>query len=504
MAIVAAGKEDGGQARTGSGSTAQAIKITDLFGRCSSQGSWSGPALEYLNEIRKLLEDPSRPNKADMKYLSDEAVVFSIGKNSVVLVRDTDFSNLQALVTDMRLYSAREQFNQLMRGNELLNIVTVNRYMYDRAPQMAAYLTQTLTAADDTLIKDLTLVDFDNYQVNIDTEMSNVRAFFNEHSPSPVVAGDFGFIAGVSDKIARGSFNTPVSKSMFAVSGYVEFIQNETNNTFTPIVHVTDILSVMSSAKILALALPLIAEIFITRGLWRYPFSSFGKTEINIGNLLVDHKTQQLYSVTNDFDMKKMISEYINMPILTIDVKSGAPTIPGLTMLTRSSDHPVLAGQIFQFVGSENPTGGAPIGENIFREIIGVFETGKNRIGSNLTDTRDLNYLNLVAKLKWSPKIEALKSRYEADPTKRWAYLSELVGDAGMVPTHNSICTYLHNSFVQNLSSMVASRLTVSIPSLTTTPSIDFSGLMTKAFTPGHAMFGSQGMSNMNTGFLRF
>jgi len=503
MAIV---KENQSQeeASRAIGATPQAIKLTDLFGRCSSQGSWSGPALEYLNEIRKLLEDPSRPNKADMKYLSDEAVVFSIDNNSVVLVRDTDFSNLQALVTDVRLYSAREQFNQLMRGQSLLNIVTVNRYMYDRAPQMAAYLTQTLTAVNDNMISDLSLSDFDNYQVNIDTEMSNVRGFFSEHSPSPVVAGDFGFIAGVSDKVARGSYSAPVSKAMFAVTGYVEFIQNESNNTFTPIVHVTDILSVMSSAKILALAMPLIAEIFITRGLWRYPFSSFGKTEINIGNLLVDHKTQQLYSVTNDFDMKKMISEYINMPILTIDVKSGAPTIPGLTMLTRIGDHTSLANQIFQFVGAPNPAPGVAIGENIFREIVGVFETGKNRIGSNLTDTRDLNYLNLVAKLKWSPKIEALKSRFEADPTKRWAYLIELVGDAGMVPTHHIICTYLYREFVQNLSSMVASRLTVSIPSLNTTPSIDFSGLMGKAFAPGHAMFGSQGLSNMNAGFLKF
>jgi len=484
--------------------TPKAIKITDLFGRCSSQGSWAGTALDYLNEIRKLMEDPSRPNKAEMKYLSDDAVAFSIGNNSVVLVRDTDASNLQALINDVRIYTARDTFYEILKGNNLLNVITVNRFMFSRPTQMAAYITQTLSAAIDEQIQDLVIDNFDNYQINVDTEMSNVRAFFDEHSPNPVVAGDFGFIAGVSEKTNR-TYGVQMSKPMFGVTGYVEFIQNEQNNTFTPIVHVTDILSVMSSAKILAIAIPLIADIFITRGLWRHPFTSFGKTDINIGNLLVDHKTQQLYSVTNDFDMKKMITEYINAPILSIDIKSGAPSIPGLTMLTRTADHGYLASQIYSFlnVGLENVPTGA-IGENVFKEIIGVFETGRNKLGSNLSDTRDMTYLNLVTKLKWSPGLEPLKTRLEADPTKRWAYICELAGDAGMIPTHSSITTALYNDFVQSVSSIVADKVSVSIPSLTTVPSINFDGLASRSFTPGSSMFGASGINMMSQGFPRF
>lgn len=483
----------------------KAVKLTDLFSRISSQGTWSGQSLEYLKEIRQILEDPSMPNKAEMTYLSDDAVAFSIGKNSIVLVRDTDMSNIQALANDTRLYAARNTFNEIMKDHTLLNIVSVNRFMYNRAPQMATYIRQTLSAITDDQISGLVLDNFEQYQVNIDTEMSNVREFFNEHSPSPVIAGDFGFIAGISEKMNK-SYGAPLSKSMFGVTGYVEFIQNEADSTYTPVVHVTDILSVMASTKMLAIALPLIADVFITRGLWRYPFSSFGKADVNIGNLIVDYKTQKPATVSDAADMRKMISQYINSPILCIDVKSGSASITGLTMLTRAADHPYLAGQIYNFlnVGMDSIPPTIQIGEGMFREIVGVLETGKSRIGANLTDTRDLNYLNLVSKLGWSPQLEALKTRYEADPTKRWTYISELVKDAGMIPTHNAMSVALYGDFVTAISTIVAAKLAVSVPSLTTTPSINLGGLAAKSFTPGSSLFSTPGVGAMSGGFLRF
>lgn len=481
-----------------------ALKLTDMFAKGAAQGAWSGDALEYLQAIRNVLEDSSMPVKMEMSHVSSDAVAFSTkDKFSVILVRDSEIVNLGAMSADAKFYAARDAFYELFPDNKLVNIVSCNKFMFSRPSQMASYINKTLTAQSDDSIRDFNIGSFgDRYQIVIDSDMSNVRSFYDVHSPNPTVCGEFGFIASIQDK-ADTRFNTfQQTTPMFAATGYVEFVRNESNNTFIPMVHITDILSVLTSSKILALALPLIGEIFIGHGLWRQPFSNLGTVGCNIGNLIVDHATQKPYEVKSDADFRKMFREYIGTPILCIDIAAGQATIPGLSKITRPSDNVQLMTEIYDFlnIGRENVAGA--IGENIFKEIVGVWETSKSVKFSNAMDTRAITYLYAVSKLKWSPRLEALLDRTEADPVRRFDMIRELVGE--VTPTYSSITTLLYGDFIRKIAGVVAQNVKVVMPAMANMPTIDLTGYVDKSYQPGINMFGNTSASNLiGGGWLR-
>jgi hypothetical protein len=486
--------------------TAPAIRLTEMFSRCSSQGSWAGDANEYLQAIRKVLEDPSMPLKTEMKYLSDDTVAFTspVNGNSIVLVRENEIVNLQALLADAKLYSARNAFYEAFPNNRLLNIVTCNRFMYNRASQMAAYINQTLTAQSDDGVKEFNIDSFGTrYNIHIDTEMMNVRQFFDSHSPNPVICGDFGFVASVADSSDNRYNNYQTNTPMFGVTGYVEFIRHEGTGTFTPVVHVTDILSVLASTKVLALALPLIGEIFVTKGLWRQPFSSIGKTEINLGNLLIDEATQKPREIKSEIDYRNMFREYIGNPLLCMDIRAGNATIPGLARVTRPQDSDKFIAEIYDFLKISDQNINFNVGQNIFKEIVGVLETARSTKFSNLMDTRDLTYLNVIAKLKYSPKLDFLLGRTESDPIRRFDAIRELID--GVIPTHSSITTVLSGDFIKYIGSIMASRVNVVMPAFGSAPAIDLTEFVNKSYQPSVNMFGSTGPSSLiGGGYLRF
>lgn len=484
-------------------SHAPAIKITELFQKCSSQGGWAGESQDYLNAIRKKIEDPSMTVQAKMQYLNDDAVAFSDEQSSVVLVRENDVVNLQSLITDSKFYAAKEAFYHTISGKKLVNVVSCNKYMFGRASQMASYISQTLMGQSDEQIKNLNIDLFgDRYIIKIDTEMSNVRQFMENHSPNPVVCGNFGFIASIVDKgDHRQGYQQ--STTMFATTGYVEFVRSDTRGVFIPLVHITDIVSPLGSTKIMAIALPLIAEIFITRGLWRHPFTAVSKDGgINIGNLIVDATNQKPYEVKTELDYRKMFREYIAQPLLCIDVRAGHTYLPGLETITRQSDHELLAQDIYRFLNIQ-PTSTPIIGQNMFKEIVGVFETSKTVKYANLMDTRDVTYLFAVSKLKWSPKLDYLLARNDNEPIRRFELIREIVGE--VTPTHSSITVMLRGDFINTIASVVASKITnFDIPTPTDVSSIDMSDFIAKAYQPGMTSFGQTGPSALGTGYIRW
>ena len=486
-------------------SMATAVNLSDMFAKCSSQGGWTGTSLEYLSAIRKIIEDPSRPGRATMQYISDDAVAFSTpDKLSVVLVKDSDLPNVQAILADAMYYNAKTSFYNAFPNHTLLNIVGCNRFMYNRPSQMAAYISQIFMAQQNEQIRSFTIDSFnDQYRINIDTDLGNVRQFFENNSPSPVVCGDFGFIASLVDKNEPRYNMYHDAKKMFGVTGYVEFVRNDGAGLFfTPIVHVTDIHSVMASTKILALAIPLIGEVFMNRNLWRSPFTAIGKSMYNIGNLVIDPTTSKPAEVKNDLDFRKMFHEYIRNPILSIDVRVGHPCIPGLNNITRPSDHNLLANEIFSFM-NVNPGIIEGIGENIFKEIVGIFETSKTDRYSNLMDTRDLNYLYVVSKTKWSPALDFLLTRNDTDPIRRFENLKTIF-DGIITPVSSSITTMFYDKFIKQVASAMASKVIVDIPIAADLPNIDLTSFAAKAYQPGISMFQSGPSRYVGSGILRW
>lgn len=479
------------------------FRLTDMFSRSAGQNGWVGEASEYLQAIRSRLEDSSAPVQASMQHISDMAVAFSTAdKVSVVLVKEPDVVNVQALVNDVSLTNAKEAFYSNLSGYKLLNIVLVNRFMLQRPQQMAAYITQIIMAEMDESIREFNIDSFGNrYHINIDTQFTNVRSFYEANSTTPVIGGEFGFIASLLDKNDPRNMQFQQPVPMFAATGYVEFLRNP-DGTFTPVVHVADILSVVASTKILAIAIPLIADIFISRGLWRHQFSAVGKdADINIGNLMVG-PDQKPIKAENDTDIKQMFNSWIKPPILAMDIRAGHAGIPSLTKITRALDHDLLIRDIFQFLNAA-PGSIATVGQNIFKEITGVLESARTGKFANYIDTRDLTYLYAVAKLKYSPVLDYLLTRADLDPAKRFEKLCAIFQE--LHPTHASITTLLDGTFIAQIAALSASKFNVNIPMISEIQSIDMNIFAAKAYQPGVPLFGQTGPSNMvGNGFIRF
>lgn len=471
-----------------------AANLGELFRKANAQSGWTGSGQDFINAIRKQLEDPAIQTKASMHHISEDAVVFnSAEKKSVVLIHESDIINLQTLINESKLFNASGAFHSAFPENQLLNIVTCNRSMFERSSQMASYISKLFIAQTEA-VKGFNLQSFGSrYSIDIDIDMSNVRQFFDAHSPSPVVCGTFGFIASLVDKNSNNTYTAPIP--MFGTTGYVEFNRNANTGVFTPIVHITDILSVLSTSRILAIALPLIAEIVISRNLWRQSFTAFGDSSINIGNLIVD-ANQKPYEVKSEGDFRSMFREWIGMPLLCIDVKSGGTDIPGIQRLIKPETHQSLVNEIFEFFGDQQAPQVPMIAQNFFREIVGMINTNKGKF-SNLMDTRDLTYLYAVSVLKYHPRLEQFLGRNETDPIRRFEAIREIAGD--VTPTHLSVTSFLHGEFLKMIvQRLAASNVKINMPMSGDIPAIDMNEFVSKAYQPGVTMFGNSGLTNFN------
>lgn len=475
----------------------KAFSFRDILQRCNSQNGWTGIGQDYISAIREMIEDPASTIKGSMHHINDNAVSFNHGDFGIVLVHEGDMVNYQELMNESKLYNAKQAFYNAFPAKHLLNIVTVNRFMFSKPNQMASYINNLFLAQHEQ-IKAFNYQSFGSQNsIDINTDFGTVRRFFEMHSTTPVFCGDFGFVASFADKTNRNntSYNQPPTH-MFGVSGYVEFIRNNNDGMFTPVVHVTDILSVLPTNKILALALPLIGGVIISRNLWKQPFNSIAKdNNINLGNLIIDANGKPM-EVKSDADYRQVFREYISQPLLCIDIKSGGADIPGLTRLIRQTEHIKVFNEILEFFGETPLQACPPIAQNLFREIIGAADGTKNKMIEPI-DSRDINYLYTVAKAKYNPRLEYLLTRNDYDPVKRFENIKDIYGD--ITPTHISATTMFENDFLSRVVNKLNETIKIDIPNTTDVPMINMNEFAAKAYNPNMPMFG-QGQGSFNIG----
>lgn len=477
------------------------VNLSDIF-QLSHSSSWTGSASEYLQNIRKILEDSASIVRAQMVTLTDTAVAFISGNNAIVLVRESDIANLQSISNETLLMIASESIKTKLVGKNVLNIISVNKTMFNRPEQMASHLMQIFAGQSES-VNQFNLRSFNannRWVINIDDNMTNVRQFFDNNSPYPAICGSFGFVASLVDKQSRNFNTVQQPRPMFGITGYNDFIRDNTTGKFVPMVHITDILSVLPASKMLALVLPLVADVVISRGLWSQQFTALGADGINIGNLINDTEKGKPWEVKSDADLRDMFRNFICPPILCIDVKSGGADIPGLYRIVRPTDHRSLIEDIYGFVG-ETPDFSIPISQNIYKEIVGIFEITKNKF-QDVMDIRDMTYLYAISKSKYSPALEYLLTRNDLDPIRRFEHLRNLIG-GDVIPTHLSITAILNGRFLNEIAKVVARNISVEFQNAREIP-IDINRFMDQAFQPGMSIFGQNNAGSVLGGNWTF
>ena len=483
-------------------------QISEMLQKYSVQGGWSGEASKYLEDIRSYLEDPSFKVEAKMGYLSDGSVAFVTAKHGVVIVGEDGPTNLSSLVNDGKFFTASRAFHTEYLNIELVNIVTINRFMYNRASQMAGYIKQCLVSQRDEDISQFNVENFSSQQmIQIDSDLANVKHLFEQLSTNAVFSGDFGFIANLVDKSPNRNAPPVDPKPIFAVSGYVEFVNNDhcqipaAPGTFTPLVHITDIVSVLTTPRLLGLVLPVAGHILIDKGLWKHPFSVFGsKTDINIGNLITDKTTGVPMDVKDETGFRQMFHEkegYITKPILYIDVRSGAAGIPYINRMSTAADQNYLIKMICGFLNIAPPL--ATLGMNFVKEIVGVIETSKSGRFSNLQDTRDFTYLYAMARLKkWNEKLEGLLIRADNDPAVRFNLIREINGGE-ITPTYCSNTVILDGQFMAHIAQALSQKINIEDNLATNISGINLSQLAANAYASGNFFANQRTHQGINT-----
>jgi len=486
--------------------------IGDIMSIHGIRGGQSQEASEYIDRIKKAVQAFTTTEKVQVRRLgNDENItVFTVGKDSVILRTDSEVvSNLNELLVEADLQRVYKEFKAIYPENQLINIIACNKYMYGKASQMTTYIKELLHTRNSEFIKNFTVKSFTRkYKLEIDTDVTAVKQYLEMNSPNATRTVDFGFTASVVDNEQDSSGGYQKREPIFAVSGYVDFVEIAQSSgyiagfstgpsRFQPIIHVTDICSTIVSSKILALAIPLAAEIFVNRELWKTPFLTLGRTDINIGNLLLDPEKNTPYKAKTATDIARTFTN-IEPPLFTVDVISGAAGLPGLNRFTNPDRHHLISQDIADFLDTDErgilPSDGKAVSYNVDREIVGIVESAKGLKGASLLDTRDISYLFATSLLGYSDKIRHLM-RGSSDPIAKYELIKEIIGE--VIPTGLNTIALINGDFITKIAVIISSKIDIVLPTNNTAQQIDISKYTDLTYN-GVSTFSTSNNSNMN------
>jgi len=519
MAIVESKAESSASNATSSGSkkVGAAPSIGAIMNAHGIHGGQSAEAADYINRIRASVEASTNNFKIEAKRLgNDENVtVFSSKEYSVILQTDAEkVNNLNELLVESDLRKIYADYQKAYPKHRLLNTVACNKFMYGKHSQMAMYIKEMLSTTESDFIKGFSVDSFSSrYRLEVDTDLTSVKQFFETNSPNATRCVDFGFTANIVDNDQPNNMGARYDKRdpMFAVGGYVDFIEIPQNTNpyvqinqavsqskYQPIIHITEICSAITSAKILALAIPLAGEIFVSRGLWKSPFMTLGRTDVNIGNLLIDYEKKKPYEADSATDVARVFTN-IEPPIFCIDIMSGHATIPGISRFANPSQHGALKEDLASFLQIRPGDFPQSIAYNVDRDIVGVMESSKTIKGSGIMDTRDISYLWAVQKLGFSDKVRSLM-RGPDDPVGRFELVRSLI-NGEVYPAGLNMVTMLDGKFVSQIAMIIASRIKIDLPSTSEVPQINIANFVDQAYKGTNNVFTpSQSTQNFQAG----
>lgn len=463
-------------------------KILELLvNNYSSNGPLSAEADEYLKKLRNVLEDPSQPTKVQARRLLSfqGAIAFTCNTFGIILIfEDEHPQTVYEITQSVLVKKAQESFTKDYSNYQLINIISVDKYSYNRYLQMAEYVLKCFKVHSDENIKKLTIDKFNKniYAIDIETNLGEVKNFINAYSPREIHPRmDFGFICNISSGYKNGIHGpTYTNRSKwFAVSAFVEFVPDSPDlfmsgfggNTvpkFTPLIRITDIVSLIPSEVIIPLVLSLSAEIFCAYNTWQAPYRILKKGAPNIGQLIIDPKTGKPSSIAEK-DVNGFFNTFFNPPALAIDLSSNFNFIPGLPQITVPGGLNNVVNNFLKTPAADNNA----IGNIFFSEISGSADI-KGLTNNDIIDSRYLDYLNLCNLIGYNEKVAKLLYRYE-DPMERANIIQDLVTD--FRKSAMSYIAVLDSKFVTKISNIIAPYINMTSSITRTIPTIN-SGLL--------------------------
>lgn len=428
----------------------QAKNILDLMQSMQTASQLSDAGREYVTKIAQALGI-----KEPIRLPSDkfESVIFTdSGMRGVLIIFAETYRNLEGVPATEFIRDIAARFKSM--GGTLLESVVINDYDYRNVDRMVSWLSNTFTSNSDPRVANLsvsTLIQTDYYVV---TDMTEVRNFITAYSPHSVPErDDIGALvcAVVPKQNVFGGRTETEYRPIFAFTGYTEMVANNssafgTRTQFIPIVTISSIVSALPARNLIGFVLPLAADLFIRRGLWLRPYSQFAADRPNLGTLITEEGTTNMWFAKDIPQRNAFLSQYVVQPSLAVDVTDGRARIAGLDNLIWHPEKSVadVANFLGQSMNMINP---------VMLKYTNYVGTVAGNKGELPVDSRTVDYLNLATDIKSIDRLRPFLYQPPV-PFERMRQIKDLKSD--VVTLYSSTRAVLDVTYVKFLATALS------------------------------------------------
>lgn len=290
--------------------------------------------------------------------------------------------------------------------HRVLEIILVTTEDYECVEKMIRGLLNIFQVVHNPKFGSFNINSMRSSKFAISTNRKDVEDFLDRTYPHKCIPrNDFGFVLYEltnnrnEREIYQNMENSVIRNPIACVTGYVEPMQIATQQyqggvtKFLPLVHISNIQSLIPDLRLCAALIPLASDIFLKGGLWRTQFEQYSKDAPNVGALFRNRETGQPDFIENYNRLQEVLNTFFEPPALAIDVVDGIYRIPGIEKFSIPNASAEVNKLFFDFIGrtpsvNEHAT---VFSTNKFQEFVGTV-MHKSKVG----DSRWCDYLNTV------------------------------------------------------------------------------------------------------------
>lgn len=409
-----------------------------VFGLMNTLNATNSLGQEVDTYIEKLKSFFNKDAIADARIVTHRLTqptgshVFMMGNCAIIIL-------FQAGLTDQQNYApqsfygraAARELTSRFKDARLINYLIVSPQDYDRVAQMGQYIAVSLAIASNPSFynQDVQLLSGNEYVV--DPDVMAAKAYINQINPHALQPRiDIGFIVYAKQARTQGMPSwAEDQRPIAAVGGYTEMMQRRQDHTgaikYVPLVHITSISSGIPLPGILPLCLALAADQFISSRRWVSQFG-FQRGKPNLGNLSADPQDpKKLWFANTPQERDEWIHANTLPAVLAIDVVEGQARIPTIALYGDPQNATRVYDQVQHFFSGKLllDRTQAPFHVQAV-DYIGAY--GEH--GGTIQDSRNIDYLNLLAAGGTQDENARFLQNYPQDPTIRARVVAEKTG----------------------------------------------------------------------------
>lgn len=380
-----------------------APNLTDIVAQLGRSSELSSEANQYIESLTEALKKEFGEDKVIVARIPDKLLdIYRVtyANNTIMLTfGETYITPIDSHIPPTDQIGPAANVLRATVGGTLLNNIVITRNDYKEVSKMATHIINVFKFAIGTFGQ-ITIDSLRKGRYTVSTNITEVRDAIKRFNPkSTMPRTDIGIVLYAKEEVGGVGNQPGVTQStpILVIGAYTNIVSTagtsasytigNNSPSFLPIVTITSILSQVMTPEIISIAIPLATDDFIRRNGWLRNYTKFSKKDANLGALTPDEKGKP-YFIDNMSVLLEFYTKHLSRPFLAIDITDGYARIPGIEGLRYGTD--IVQRGIAKFLNLNESEAAGEIVYQRFCEYIGELENG--------TDSREVDYLNMVAK----------------------------------------------------------------------------------------------------------